>query len=72
MFEKAPGPNHPDVGNSLRNLARLYEHQGQTTQAEALGARALAILEHGLGPDHPDVGDSLADRALLNLLGRIG
>ena len=53
--EKALGPEHPDVANSLNNLAGLYYNQGQYAKAEPLIERALAIREKALGPEHPDV-----------------
>ena len=53
--EKALGPEHPDVANSLNNLAALYQAQGRYAEAEPLYKRALAISEKALGPEHPDV-----------------
>jgi tetratricopeptide (TPR) repeat protein len=47
------GPEHPDVANSLNNLAALYYSQGQYAKAENLYERALAIWEKALGPEHP-------------------
>jgi tetratricopeptide (TPR) repeat protein len=44
--EKALGPEHPDVAQSLNNLAALYKAQGQYAKAEAMKARAKAILGH--------------------------
>ena len=54
--EKALGPDHPDVAQSLNNLASCTTHQGRYAEAEPLYKRALAIREKALGPDHPDVG----------------
>src|ERR1700733_9551730 len=45
LREKALGPNHPDVANSLNNLAELYRVQGAYARAEPLLARALDIRE---------------------------
>ena len=53
--EKALGPDHPDVAQSLNNLAVLYRDQGRYADAEPLYKRSLAINEKALGPDHPDV-----------------
>ncbi len=53
--EKALGPEHPDVGQSLNNLAEGYHSQGRYAEAEPLYKRALAIFEKALGPEHPDV-----------------
>jgi Flp pilus assembly protein TadD len=54
----------------LNNLARLYDIQGQYTQAEPLFRRSLAIREKVLGPNHPDVATSLENLALLCRLTR--
>jgi tetratricopeptide (TPR) repeat protein len=59
------GPDHPDVGTDLNNLAVLYRVQGRYPDAEPLMKRALAIDEKALGPDHPDVGTDLNNLALL-------
>jgi tetratricopeptide (TPR) repeat protein len=63
VAEKTFGPNHPNVGASLNNLAELYRAQGQYTAAEPLYRRSLAISEQALGPDHPDVAASLNNLA---------
>ena len=62
--EKALGPDHPDVGTSLNNLAGSIARQGRYAEAEPLYKRALAIGEKALGPDHPDVGTSLRQPGL--------
>jgi tetratricopeptide (TPR) repeat protein len=61
--EKALGPNHPDVAESLNNLAVLYKNQGRYTDAEPLYRRSLTIEEKALGPDHPAVATSLSNLA---------
>jgi tetratricopeptide (TPR) repeat protein/CHAT domain-containing protein len=61
--EKALGPDHPQVGSALNNLAALYRDQGRTSEAEPLLKRAIAIIEKALGPDHADVGLSLNNLA---------
>ena len=63
--EKALGPDHPDVAQSLNNLALLYVNQGRYADAEPLYKRSLAINEKALGPDHPDVATSLNNLAVL-------
>jgi tetratricopeptide (TPR) repeat protein len=63
--EKALGPDHPDVANSLNNLARLYQDQHRYADAEPLHKRALAITEKTLGPKHPDVATALKRLARL-------
>ena len=59
IYEKALGPDHPDVATSLNNLAVLYSNQGRYADAEPFHKRALAIYEKALGSDHPDVATSL-------------
>jgi tetratricopeptide (TPR) repeat protein len=53
--EKALGPEHPDVAQSLNNLAELYRAQEHYAEAEPLYQRALMIREQRLGLDHPNV-----------------
>ena len=55
IYEKALGPDHPDVATAVNNLALLYDKQDRTAEAEPLYKRALAIDEKALGPDHPNV-----------------
>jgi tetratricopeptide (TPR) repeat protein len=57
--EKALGAMHPDVAESLSNLAQLYQSQGAHAKAEPLYVRALDIREKALGLMHPDVAQSL-------------
>ncbi len=42
--EKALGPDHPDVANSLNNVASLYHVQGLPLQASPFYDRTLAVL----------------------------
>jgi tetratricopeptide (TPR) repeat protein len=46
-------PEHPDVAQSLNNLALLYYNTGRTAEAEPLLQRSIAILEKTLPPEHP-------------------
>jgi CHAT domain-containing protein/Tfp pilus assembly protein PilF len=63
--ERALGPDHPDVAQSLEMLALFYTGQGtyvsqaRYAQAEPLFKRALAIWDKALAQDHPDVAESL-------------
>jgi tetratricopeptide (TPR) repeat protein len=59
IYEKALGPDRPDVGTALNSLAELYRAQGRYPEAEPLYKRAIDIIEKALGPDHLDVGISL-------------
>jgi Tfp pilus assembly protein PilF len=52
--EKAYGPEHPKVVESINSLAELYQSIGDTAKAEPLHQRALAIRKKVFGPDHPD------------------
>ena len=54
IAEKAMGPDHPDVGTDLNNLAGLLDAKGDYAGAEPLYRRALEICEKALGPDHPN------------------
>src|SRR3954452_1144789 len=48
LLEKALGPDHPNVAESLNNLAGLYLAQGGYAEAEPLYKRSLAIFEKAL------------------------
>ncbi len=63
---EALGTEHPDVAQSLNNLAELYEKQGLYRAAEPFLKRALTIQEKALGPEHPDVAESLNNLAALH------
>jgi tetratricopeptide (TPR) repeat protein len=63
--EKTLGPEHPDLAQSLNNLAGLYATQGRYIKAEPLYQRALAIREKALGPEDRDVAWSLNDLGVL-------
>jgi tetratricopeptide (TPR) repeat protein len=65
IYEKALGPEHPELATSLNNLAALYHAQGKYGEAEPLYQRARAIWEKALGPEHPNVATSLNNLALL-------
>src|SRR5262249_43354601 len=56
-------PGHAQVGQSLTNLARVYQDQGKYSEAEGLLKRALVIREQALGANHPDVGQTLTNLA---------
>jgi tetratricopeptide (TPR) repeat protein len=51
--EKALGPDHPEVAESLNNLANVYRGRGRFAEAEPLLERALPIREKSLGRGHP-------------------
>jgi hypothetical protein len=43
IWEKALGPDHPDVAASLENLARLYRATKREKDAQELEGRAAQI-----------------------------
>jgi tetratricopeptide (TPR) repeat protein len=45
IYEKALGPDHPDVAQSLNNLASLYAAKGEFSKAHSLFIRAQGIDE---------------------------
>ncbi len=63
ILERALGAEHPDVAQSLTNLANAHWRAGRYAEAESVYARSLTIYEHALGPDHPEVGKSLNNLA---------
>jgi len=63
--EKAFGPGHPAVADSLNNLGFLYYQSGDYARAEPLLKRAIAIQESAFGPEHPGVADSVNNLAAL-------
>jgi tetratricopeptide (TPR) repeat protein len=65
IAEKAQGPEHPDTGTYLNNLAFLYKTTGDYNAALPLYQRALWIVEKAKGPEHPDMGTSLNNLAEL-------
>ncbi len=64
--EKALGSHHPEVAESLNNLAILHYALGDYAQAGPLFKQALAIREKVLGSYHPEVAESLNDLAILH------
>jgi len=57
---KTFGEDDPRLEESLSNLARLYEHQGDLDRAEPLYQLELAAGEHRLGKNSPELLDTLA------------
>ncbi len=43
IYEKALGPEHPDVAKSLENYAALLRETGRADEAAEMEARAKAI-----------------------------
>ncbi len=63
LYEKALGPDHPDVAACMNNLAIVQYAIGAYEEARALNEQALAIYEKILGPEHPDVATCLTNLA---------
>ena len=63
--QKALGPEHTDVANTLNTLAQLYVVLGQYGEAEVLFKRSLAIFEKAYGPESRNVGVALGNLAVL-------
>ncbi|HAT14715.1 MAG TPA: hypothetical protein DCS91_15090 [Microcoleaceae bacterium UBA11344] len=57
--------DHPDVADSLNNLAELYRTQGRDSEAEPLLQQSLEMKKRLFKGDHPDVALSLNNLALL-------
>ena len=55
--------NHPDIAESLNNLAVLYKSQGRYSEAEPLHQKALAMYQRLHPQDHSDVATSLNNLA---------
>jgi len=51
LAEKTFGPEHPNVAESLDNLATYLHTQGEDKEAEVLYQRALSIVEKNFGPE---------------------
>jgi predicted nucleic acid-binding protein len=55
LQEEELGPLHPDLANTLNNLAVVAEGTGRWSEAESLYRRAAAIAAAALPQDHPMV-----------------
>jgi hypothetical protein len=53
--EEELGPLHPDLANTLNNLAIVAERTGRPSEAEAFYRRAVAIASASLPSEHPMV-----------------
>lgn len=75
LTERALGPEHPLVADTLGKLGVIAVLQGQAAgppasearyaQAEQLYRRALALIEKTLGPDHESLAEPLGNYATL-------
>jgi tetratricopeptide (TPR) repeat protein len=62
------GEKHPDIAQSMNNLAVLYLSQGKYSEAEPLLIQALALWRKLLGEEHPHVAQSINNMAKLYYL----
>ena len=58
LQEQELGPLHPDLANTVNNLAIVAEAGGRLDDAETLYRRAVAITSASLAPDNPAVAAS--------------
>lgn len=63
VIPKRLGEEHPDVAQSMNNLASLYRFQGRYKEAELLFGQALALNRCLFGETHPDVATNLNNLA---------
>src|SRR5204863_209444 len=52
--EKKLGSEHPDILDTMQNLAIVYRRQGRYDEAEQLCSQAMEGTEKKLGSEHPD------------------
>jgi len=58
--ERQLGADHPDVANSLLNLAALYQNTQRHTEALQSIQRAVQIYTQKLGTEHPETQNALS------------
>ncbi len=64
LREQHFGAEHPEVAQSLANLAMFYRLRGNYQAAEPLYWRALEVIEKFRGPEHPELATVLNNVAL--------
>ena len=60
LRERALGPDHPQIAQSLNNLGAIKAELGAYDEAIVAHTRALSLRERALGSGHPDVAISLS------------
>ena len=65
MYRCALIENHPDIAQSLTNLAILYHQMGDLEKARSFHEQSLVVLENAYGEDNSEVASSLNTYALL-------
>jgi len=64
--QRVYGGDHPDVAESLDNLADLESAEGRYGPADSLYRAAVAMRRRTLGDSHPDVASSLTGLGILH------
>jgi tetratricopeptide (TPR) repeat protein len=64
--EKYLGANHPDIAQSLLNLAVVLDDEGRYHESQVLLERALKIFEAKFGSNDPQVASCLSNLGILN------
>jgi tetratricopeptide (TPR) repeat protein len=67
LDEQFKGPDHPEVGAALSNVAACLQGQGKLSEALTMYERVLAIDERVHGPNHTEVAASLINLGALYL-----
>ena len=65
MVRRALPEDHPDIAQSLNNLALLHKGQRRYKEAEPVYVEALAMRRRALPEGHPDIALSLWNLALM-------
>jgi tetratricopeptide (TPR) repeat protein/CHAT domain-containing protein len=65
LAERRFGPDHPQVGTRLNDLALLYRAQGRYADAEPLYKRVLGMVEKAFGRDHLEVSATLISLGII-------
>jgi tetratricopeptide (TPR) repeat protein len=63
--QRTPGPDSPEMGRDLANLAELLRRRGDYVTAKPMFQHSLEILRKALGPESAEVANSLDDLGLL-------
>ncbi len=64
IYKSAPSDLNIPTTDMLVSLAKIYDHQGRSTEAETLYFEALRSYEQTYGPEHPRVADVLNELAI--------
>ncbi len=67
LQQKALGPEHPEIANTLNNLGNALRELGRFAEAREQYTRALALQEKVLPPEHLDHAEILLGMGRLGL-----